>query len=66
LFWVTIVVPGPACTSEPVPEIRLSSVNVPDRLITNVPLFTMSPTTDPLAPPLPSCSVAPEIVVPPV
>jgi hypothetical protein len=53
LFWVTIVVPGPACTSEPVPEIRLSSVNVPDRLITNVPLFTMSPTTDPLAPPPP-------------
>jgi hypothetical protein len=60
-----MVVPVPACTNAPVPEMVLPKVNVSERLIAKVPLFVTSPTIDPLAPPLPSCRVAPLIVVPP-
>jgi hypothetical protein len=60
-----MVVPGPACTNAPVPEMALAKVKVSERLIAKVPLSTTSPTIDPLVPPLPSCKVALSIVVPP-
>ena len=61
-----MVVPGPACTKPPVPEMALPNVNVSERLMAKVPLVTTSPAIDPLAPPLPSCSVPALMVVPPV
>jgi hypothetical protein len=66
LLLVRVVVPGPAWTNAPVPEMAPPKVKVSERLIAKVPLSTTSPTIDPLATPLPSCSVAPLIVVPPV
>jgi hypothetical protein len=61
-----VVVPVPAFTNVPVPEIVLPNVKASERLTAKVPLFTTSPTIDPLVPPLPSCSVPLAIVVPPV
>ena len=65
---VSVVVPVPICCSAPVPEMSATSVTLLLRLTFNVPLsVTAVLAIDPVAPPLPSCSVDPgEIVVGPV
>ena len=51
---------------EPVPVILLAKVRSSLRLTTKVPLLVTSPAAiEPAVPPLPSCSVPAEIVVPP-
>ena len=58
--------PPPDRLSEPVPLIRPSKVTASLRSNAIVPLLTTLPTIDPIAPPLPICSVPARIVVPPV
>ena len=50
----------------PVPEMTPPKVKVSDRLMAKIPLSTTSPRIEPLAPPLPSCSAPPLMMVPPV
>ena len=58
-------VPEPSMMTLPGPEM-LDAVKLPVRLNRSVPLFTTLPEpSEPVAPPLPTCSVPAEIVVPP-
>ena len=58
--------PVPICLTAPAPEIAPLKVAVSERLKASVPLFVTPPAMLPEVPPLPSCSVPPEIVVPPL
>jgi hypothetical protein len=55
-----------ACWTDPVPEMALLKVAWLERLKTSALLLTMLPVIEPVVVPLPSCSVPPLIVVPPV
>jgi hypothetical protein len=60
-------VPLPAWVRPPLPLMVPPSVVLPATLDSSVPLLVTSPTIEPVAPPLPSCSVPPALmVVPPV
>ncbi|GJD43420.1 hypothetical protein AFCDBAGC_1272 [Methylobacterium cerastii] len=52
--------------SLPVPEMFPAKVVAVPELNASTPLFTTSPTIEPVVPPAPICSVPAEIVVPPV
>ena len=59
----------PFTVSEPVPAMALLKTAVPERLMMSVPLFVtaLEAEMEPVVPPEPICSVAPEeIVVAPV
>lgn len=58
--------PVPALVREPVPEIAPAKVRLSERAKARVPLVTTSPERLPVVPPLPTCRVPAEIVVPPV
>jgi hypothetical protein len=62
----SVVVPGPIRLTDPEPEIFPANVAASERLNASPALLVTSPTIEPVAPPLPSCSVPAEIVVPPV
>jgi hypothetical protein len=63
---VRTVVPVPAWSSSPLPEMVPASVNVSDRLTANCALLMTLPTMLPVVPPSPSRSMPALIVVPPV
>jgi hypothetical protein len=63
---VSVVVPAPICVTRPVPEMTPAKLRALERLKTSVPLSTTSPVIEPVVPPLPSCRVPPEMVVPPL
>ena len=63
---VSVRLPVPSFVKAPAPVILLAKVRSSLRLMANVPALVMSPAaTEPDVPPLPSCSVPAEIVVPP-
>ena len=61
-----MVVPVPIWLITPPPEIWPAKVWTSERLKVSAPLSTTLPRIAPEVPPLPSCSVPAEIVVPPV
>nr|WP_188590166.1 hypothetical protein [Achromobacter denitrificans] len=63
---VRVMVPAPIWLTVPLPEITPAKLTASDRLNTSVPLLATFPTMTPEVPPLPSCSVPPAMVVPPV
>jgi hypothetical protein len=62
----SVSVPMPILVSDPVPLIAPLKARSSLRLNVSAALLTISPTIDPVGPPLPICSVPPLIVVPPV
>ena len=62
-----MVVPVPAWVRLPLPEMALPTVRVAELLKASALLLTTLPVpSEPVAPPLPTCSVPPEIVVEPL
>jgi hypothetical protein len=66
LATVSAVVPLPTWITAPDPEMMPPKATASDRLKASVPLSLTSPTIEPELPPLPSCRVPAEMVVPPV
>jgi hypothetical protein len=60
-----MVVPVPICANAPPPEMTPPKEYVSERLMAKMPLSTTLPVSEPVVPPLPSCSVPPVMVVPP-
>ena len=58
--------PVPIWLTTPAPAMAPLKVTVSDRLNASVPLFVTPPEMSPEVPPLPSCSVPPVMVVPPL
>jgi len=63
---VRIVVPVPACVSEPVPDMTPASVTLLLRLMNSAALSTMDPAMLPLVRCCRACNVPAEIVVLPL
>ena len=57
--------PVPAWVREPVPETTPPKVTLSERLKASAPLSRTLPVIEPVVPPLPTCRVPAEMVVPP-
>ena len=61
----SVSVPLPSFSSVPLPDMTLPKVCASERLKTSAALSTMSPVSEPVVPPSPTCKVPAKIVVPP-